>query len=245
MKFYPLDARTEEGRRKWLQLRLGIATASSFNRIITPKKLELSEQRYSLRDELLEEWMTGEEVERYASEWQQRGIEEEDAAIAAYEAARGETSPGGFFTSDDGLIGCSPDRLIGNNGDLEIKTGALRTGIGYKLGQRTDIAADHQLQIQGRLWIHGREWCETFGYFHHRSGQTIILPPVRVYREEKIIKALKEHLPRFVEELLRAREELERDHGPFLRLGSPAPPDPLEVSQADLDRIFAAQKEHA
>ena len=32
-----------------------------------------------------------------------------------------ETSPGGFITSDDGMLECSPDRLIGDRGDLELK----------------------------------------------------------------------------------------------------------------------------
>lgn len=238
--FYPFDVRTEEGRRKWLQKRLGVITASAAHRVLQPKKLELSEQRRGYLCELLEEWMTGEEIERYANEWQQRGLEEEDAAIAAYEAIRGETQPGGFFTTDDGLIGASPDRLVGEDGDLEIKCGALRTVIGYAL-DHAEISADHQLQIQTRLWLHGRDWCDVFAYH-----PALMLDPVRVRRNEKVIAAIEKHLPAFAQEMLRAREKLEREHGPFERRGTlDQPPWRVDdiITEADLDQIIRLRQE--
>jgi len=219
VKFYPVDARSrEDGRRAWLKLRLGIPTSSCFHRILTPKKLEISSQAKGYLAELLEEWITGEEIEAPQTEWMARGIEDEDLAVSSYEGIYDvETKPGGFFTDDSGMIGCSPDRLVGDNGDLEIKTGAVRTMVGYALNGK--IAEDHMLQIQGRLMIHEREWCEVFAY-----NRLIIPKPVRVYRDEKVIGVLKVVLGAFVDQLLEARLKLEREFGPFTRVDRTPPP---------------------
>ncbi len=213
MIFRPVNARSgEEGRAEWLRLRIGIPTASCFHRILTPKKLEISSQAVGYRNELLEEWITGEQIDAPQTEWMQRGVEDEDLAVSSYEGIYDiETQPGGFYTSDDGMLGCSPDRLVGDNGDLEIKTGAVRTMVGYALNGK--IAEDHMLQIQGRLMIHEREWVEVFAY-----NRLIIPKPVRVYRDEKIIGVMRIVLRTFVEQLLEARLKLEREYGPFTRI---------------------------
>jgi|SRR5215831_15184273 len=238
--FHDVDARTEDGRREWLKLRLGIPTASEFHRILSPKKLELSAQRHEYAYRLLEEWITGEEIESYQNEWMQRGSELEDYAISAYEAFRGDTKPGGFFTTLDGMAGGSPDRLVGDAGDLEIKCGAMRTTIGYVF--RNHIEDDHMLQIQGRLWIHEREWVDVFAYH-----PVMPLPPKRVYRDEKVIKAIDTNLKLFVNDLLECRLKLEREFGPFEKHQQAEPGVVVGVlmdgvSMDDIERIFASRK---
>ncbi len=231
MKFYPVDARSEDGRREWLKLRLGRPTASCFHRIITPKRMEISSQAPAYLNELLEEWVTGEEIDTPQTSWMQRGIEDEDAAVAAFEMITDtETTPGGFFTNDAGTIGASPDRLIGSSADLEIKTGAIRTMIGYALDG--GITEDHKCQIQGRLLIHEREYVEVFAY-----NPRIMVPPVKVYRDEKFIKALDAVLNSFVEIMFKKREILEQRFGPFTRPEPEAEPSEF-LSESDGERIL-------
>ena len=240
MIWHNIDPRTEKGRQDWLQLRCGIPTASEFHKIITPKTLQLSKQRDEHMDRLLEEWITGEPIEDPRTEWMQYGIELEDQAVSAYEAIREETTVGGFFTTDDGLVGGSPDRLVGDRGDLEIKCGALRTTIGHY--RRGGIDAEHRLQIQGRLWLHGREWVEVFAYH-----PAMILQPVRANRDEKAIAAIAAGVTAFVGEMMEARLKIEREFGPFIRRPREAPPlkdgEILDgVTMDDVEAILEARR---
>src|ERR1700678_334474 len=148
MIFYDVEPRTEA----WQKLRLGIPTSSNFHKIITPRKMGISSQAPKYMHELLGEWISGEQSEGYQSEWMIRGQEVEDSIWKSYEAyADIETTRGGFFTSDDGMIGCSPDRLVGTSGDLEAKAPMLTTQVGYALSEGPDD--DYKTQLQGRFLI--------------------------------------------------------------------------------------------
>jgi hypothetical protein len=217
---------------EWRKLRLGIATASCFDKILTPKKRERSSQSKHYMNRLLAEWIAGEvlEDEMYQSQWMERGQEREDGAIAAYEFRTDtETEAGGFFTLDSGLAGASPDRLAGEDGIVEIKCPLLSKQVE---GAREGVEADHLCQLQGQLWITGRKWVDVFSY-HPK----LPLPPKRVLRDDEFIEDLESAVNEFVEEMLRARADLEREHGPFLRLGAVAP-DGFGVSQEDVDAIL-------
>lgn len=239
MKFYDVDPRSDE----WRHLRLGIPTASQFHRILTPKTRKLSSQSEKYMCELLSEWITGEEIHvtegesEYRSMYMQRGQDIEDKIWKAYEAfAEVETSRGGFFTTDDGMIGCSPDRLIGTNGDLEAKAPKINTQVRYALSGPDE---DYICQLQGRLYIHEREFVEIFPW-HER----LFIPPVRVYRDEKFIADLKSTLAAFVDTMLNCRVKLEQRYGPFTR---PTAEEPYSggdfITQEDEDMILKDVRE--
>jgi hypothetical protein len=185
---------------------------------MTPKKRIASSQAPAFMHRLLAEWITGEPVENadYQTEWMERGQELEDQAVSAYESiADVETKPGGFITDDLGLIGCSPDRLIGDDGDLEIKCPLLHTQVGYALNRAVD--EDYMTQLQGRMYITGRQWVDIFS-FHPR----LMIPVIRVKRDETFIEDLARELKRFVGVMLDARILLDKNYGPFTR-PEPAP----------------------
>ena len=100
----------------------------------------------------------------------------------------------GFITDDLGLHGCSPDRLVGNDGLLEIKCINLKDHAHYMFNEKID--PKHKPQIQGQLLISEREWVDYWVYNPR-------LPPVRVrnYRDEDFIKKLETHLKKFREVL--------------------------------------------
>jgi hypothetical protein len=226
--------KVEQNTLEWHKLRLGIPTASSFDKILTPAKRQRSSQAKHYMNRLVWEWITGEvdQDELYQNQWMQRGQEREDGAIAAYEMeTETETEPGGFFTLDNGLAGASPDRLISADGILEVKCPLGSTQVGCA---REGVEADHTCQIQGQLWITGRKWVDVWSY-HPK----LPLPPKRVLRDEDFIKDLAKAVNEFIEEMLRVRADMEREHGPFLRLGTDGAVNVEEfLRQEDVDAIY-------
>ena len=87
----------EQGSTQWLNARLGIPTASQFDRILSPKTLKPSASAEGYRHELLAEWLLGEPIDTVNTEWMQRGIELEPRAVQFYEFQRDiETTRIGF-----------------------------------------------------------------------------------------------------------------------------------------------------
>lgn len=222
MIYHAVEQNTDE----WRKLRLGVVCASDFEKVITPKG-KLSIQAPALMYRLLAEWVTGEPVENagYESPWMKRGHELEPAAVLAYEMLTDrETSPGGFITTDDGTLGCSPDRLVGEDGDAEIKCPLIHTQVQYAL---TGIVADeYKTQLQGRLMIHGRDWVEIFSY--HPS---LSLTPIRVHRDEPFITATWGALEQFMHTMLEKRLLLEKEFGPFERTDNRTVDSALEFAR--------------
>ena len=70
---------------EWFRMRLGLATASCFDRIITPKTAEPSKSMDDYANSLIGELITGENSEKFQSYWMERGAQMEAEASAAYE----------------------------------------------------------------------------------------------------------------------------------------------------------------
>ncbi len=193
-----------QGTDAWLKARLGIPTASQFHRIITAAKGDLSKQAAKYAHELVAETLLGRPLEGAFNTFaMQRGKEFEPHAVAQYEFTTDvETRAVGFVTSDDGLLGCSPDRLIvGASAGLEIKCTLDGTHMGILLDGPGD---DYRQQVQGCMAICEADWWDLYAY--HPS-----LPPatIRTYRDDiyiaKVAGALRAFLDMRDDMLLRAR----------------------------------------
>lgn len=172
-----------QGTSAWLALRAGIPTASCFDRILTPRG-KPSTQATKYMHRLIAERIMRRPVTEHVSYWMGRGQASEAEAVAYYEGVRElDTIPVGFLTSDDGRIGASPDRLVGERGLLEIKVPAEHTHVGYLLTEAVD--AEYYPQIQGQLWIAERDWIDVLSYHPE-------MPPalVRVGRDESFLGLL-------------------------------------------------------
>lgn len=204
----PIYHEVEQNTPEWQQLRTGIPCSSEFHKIIMPKKAKMSVQAPALLNRLLAEWWSGEPSENeYQSTWMERGHEMEAEAVSAFEFIAGvETLPGGFITTSDGMMGCSPDRLIGDSSDLELKSPLLSTQIGYAL--HGVISDTYKAQLQGRLMIHERESVQIFSYHPKLS-----IPPLTVGRDEKFIESMRAVMGEFIENMLAKRAELEKRFG--------------------------------
>lgn len=159
----------QQGSAAWFDARLGIATASNFTKIITPKKLELSASADLYALALIWEQLEGEPIDGASSGYIARGKELESEAVSFLEFACGiQTMPVGFILTDDRRAGCSPDRLIGSDGLAEIKCpGALRH-MEYLTGV-TRLEEEYRVQVQGQLWVTGRRYVELLSYHPRRD----------------------------------------------------------------------------
>jgi hypothetical protein len=230
---------------EWFAMRRGIPTASSFDKIITAggkeEKCKPSSQAIGYMNRLLAEWVLGEDLEEnpYQSEWMQHGKEWESACVKNFEfQTELEAETIGFVTTDDGIIGCSPDRLVGEDGLLEVKNPAPWTQISYIL-EGASMPEEYKIQTQGQLWVCERDKCFVSS-FHPK------LPPFLglVGRNESLIGKISAAVRTFVDVMLEKRLELERRFGPFVR---PEPKRKKEiddcegfgVSEADLEGLWS------
>ena len=191
-----------QGSAEWIRARLGKPTASNFDRIITPKTRKPGASADKYMWQLLAEWLSGQSLDEYVSQYMERGTEMEEQAVRFYELQRDvETQLVGFCLRDDGLVGASPDRMVGDDGLLEIKCPALVTHIGYLLNP--DGLDAYNCQAQGQLWITGRQWVDLLSYNPE-------MPPslVRYHRDEEFIAALEAAVNQFIERLAFAKERL-------------------------------------
>ena len=230
MKIHNVTQSTQE----WLDLRAGKPTTSRFGEIITPKTAELSKQAVKYRNFLLAEHILGRPLETAKTMTMARGNTYEQEAADAYELLTGrECEVVGFITTDDGLVGCSPDRLVGEDRLLEIKVSTPAIHVGYMLGGRLD--EEHKPQVQGQLYITGRRACDVISYCPELKHLPVI---IEAPRDEAYIEKLTKALWAFVAELMEYRTDLERRFGPFVRVPAKSLDDnPYGISAEEADQM--------
>ena len=172
----------EQGTEEWLKLRLGVPTTSNFGKIITPTGKK-SGQFDAYMNTLLAELITGESEPFFKSDAMQRGNDLEPEAVAYY-AHYHKCSPReiGFITTDDGRIGCSPDRLIGRDGLLEVKC-PLQTKHTSNLISG-EIDKQYIPQVQGQLLLAERKWCDWMSYYPGLPASIVRIEPDPEYQLE-------------------------------------------------------------
>lgn len=197
----------EQGSAEWRMARLGIPTASQFDKIITPTgKMSKSADGYAHK--LIAEQLLGVPLDDASSGFMERGNVLEQRAVKFYELQRdADTEPAGFLLRDDRRAGCTPDRLVGDAGLLEIKCPAAHTHVGYLLDQE---GIGYKVQVQGQLWIAEREWCDTISFNPE-------LPPalVRQERDDKFIAEMEKAVVQFCDMVDELKEKLQKSFGLF------------------------------
>jgi hypothetical protein len=221
-----------QGSEKWHELRLGIPTASEFHRIVTPKTRRLSSQCEPYMHRLIAEQIYGAPVTDDISNlpWVGYGKSLELEAVRSYEFEREvETQQVGFITTDDRLIGASPDRLVGDEGLLETKCPSPPVHVGYMLTQA--VSDDYLTQLHGQLWVCERQWVDIQSYCP-RFPSVII----RVNRSE-ITEEIGKAVQSFVEVMQRAMELLEKTYGSL-----DIPPKKQELPEMTEEEFAAAMR---
>jgi len=190
-----------QGDEAWFNSRMGRPTASCFDKIIAPKTLKISASADRYMHLLLAERMLGIPMESASTDFMERGSALEQEAVNAYEFQRDVvTEAVGFCTTDDGRIGCSPDRLVNPDGLLEVKCLAPPQHVGALLGRIDD---GHRLQCYGQLLVTERLWVDLLCY--HPLMPTAI---VRVESDPEAMAALAEAVGHFLDRLEQAEARL-------------------------------------
>ncbi len=191
----------EQGSPQWVRARLGIPTASCFDKIITPAEGKLSSQSAGYLHTLVAEWFLGEPMDADATDFMRRGTELEPQAAAWYEFEHdAKLTTVGLCLTDDGRVGASPDRLADHDGTVEFKCPAANTHVGYVL---VGPPTKYRCQMQGQLWVCEREWCDFVSWNPY-------IPPVRyrVYRDDEFIGNMAAAVMEFCDKLDEAKATL-------------------------------------
>lgn len=193
-----------QGSDEWLASRSGIATASCFADVMAVIKSGEAAGRRNYRAKLVVERLTGKPVKGFVTKAMEQGTEREPLARIAYEAETGlSVSQVGLCRHDTLECGASPDGLIGDKGGLEIKCPELATHLEYL--RLTGVPVEYFWQVQGALWITGREWWD-FASFNPDFPERLQLSVRRVLRDETAISRLAAEVARFMDEV---RDEAE------------------------------------
>lgn len=189
----------EQGDKIWHEARSGVTTASNFGDACKRlKNGDFSADGKKLAFKLAVERISGKLLsEDKFSTWEmRRGYELEPEARNKHEKRiRMMVARTGIVLTDDRLFGASVDGLIGVKGQSEYKCFVSPTSLMPILLDR-DIS-DCMYQIQGQLWITGREWCDFVLYSPALEciGKDIDIH--RVERDEEFIAKMELELLEF------------------------------------------------
>lgn len=189
----------EQGSPEWVQLRLGIPTASNFAMIMRDGD---AKTRTEYMRKLAGEVMTGRPAEgKIVTAAMDRGNQMEPEARDHYSRKNFVTLERvGFIRRklpSGRYVGCSPDGLIGRRSKgLEIKTMAPHLMI-QRLESGAGMPPDHRWQVYGTMWIASLDEVDLMLFY---SGMPVA-PQFTVKRDEKVIKEISDSAEVFDHEL--------------------------------------------
>jgi len=190
----------EQGSPEWFAQRLGKVTASRVADVIAKTKSGYSTSRDNYMAQLVCERLTGTVAESFSNSAMAWGTETEPLARAAYETYLDvlvdEVAMINHPTIEQ--AGASPDGLVGEVGQLEIKCPNTATHIDTLLTQT--VPGKYNTQMQWQMACTGREWCD-FASFDPRLPKELQLFVKRVSRDNAYITMLEKEVIEFIIEL--------------------------------------------
>ncbi|WP_166167923.1 lambda exonuclease family protein [Acinetobacter sp. SA01] len=189
----------------WHADRCGKVTASRVKDI--DAKPSKGKAHNALTLTILTERLTGVQEESFTNSLMQWGIDQEIHAITAYE---NET---GSFVIGTGLIdhpiikmsGASPDGLVDQDGQLEVKCPSTQTHLNTIL--TNEVPAEYIPQITWQLACTRRKWCD-FVSFDPRLPKYLQLVIIRVFAKDLDIAGIEQSVIRFNQKIDRIIAEL-------------------------------------
>lgn len=160
----------EQYSPEWWQARAGVPTASCADRILTATgKPSSSADAYiaELVDEIVRPMWERDQEEQAATfggnRHTERGNALEPKAAAWHQLVTGLASrPVGMVFRDDGKAACSPDRLIGDRGGLEIKAPEGKKHVLWMI--QGGLPAEHRQQVHFSLAVTGLDFWDFVSY---------------------------------------------------------------------------------
>ena len=216
---------------EWFKLRAGKVTGSELGNLITDKGAirgwKTGMPNSYLHRKLAEKWR-GMPLETFQGNRQtDQGTLWEDRARKYFSSIlESDIEQIGGMESDDGLLWCSPDGIIGETTGLEIKCPNADTHVGWLLaGQQ--VPEEHVLQVQFALWVsHWPKW--------HFLSWAKDLPHLAVVMEpdHDLCMVIEDALAEFQERFNAAWNTLCELNGgpPIVDTFKPSDPGPVKMS---------------
>jgi len=183
----------EQGSEAWKGMRCNLPTASEFGKLITStgapsKSMEAYAYTLACRK------FAGVDVDAFqGNAWTEAGKEDEAQAADVYQFITGhDVQVVGFVTdADPATCGCSPDRLVNDDGLLELKRlkGEKLIEMNMYFKKHGKLAPLYVPQTQGQMWICKRAWCDVM--FYNPLLPSLI---VRVYPDAEVVAGLKSQI---------------------------------------------------
>lgn len=183
----------EQGSEQWLSVRKGCITGSRFKDCRDKLKGgQPSKACLAYAMDTARERVGGNAPAKFQNAAMRTGTEQEPLARLAYERRTGYlVEEVGFFTTEDGLYGLSPDGLIDDDGVLEIKT-MVSSDTLFTAVADGDVS-EYMDQCLGYLWLLGRQWVDLVLWVPDLNHMVI----KRITRDENAIEALEADLIAF------------------------------------------------
>jgi hypothetical protein len=148
-----------QGTPKWLEARMGVCTASEMDALVSPlgNVREGKGVASYVALKLAEKWR-GCPLPSFGGGAMEQGSLRESDAIPRFELDTDiDVEKVGFITTDDGMVGCSPDGMIEDGSGIEVKCPQPPAHVGYLLdGVLPD---QYILQVQTSLYVTGfKKW---------------------------------------------------------------------------------------
>lgn len=185
----------EQGTPEWHQARAGVITASTFSDALSVLQKKSGDKvagdptdksdglAYDTAFERISGAPYGDTFQTYAMK---RGTEMEAFARMRYESLYNVmVDETGIILTDDRLFGYSTDGFVGQKGMIEVKTPQNSNKILQMI--RTGDVSEYIHQIQGGMWISGREWCDFIMYIPPLKGVNNDLYVKRIFRDDNFI----------------------------------------------------------
>jgi hypothetical protein len=152
--------------------------------IVTPTlKIASNDKERSHLHELLAQRITKYVEPHYIGDDMLRGVEEEIHARATYAEHYAPVEEVGFITNDKWgfTIGCSPDGLVGVDGQLECKSRRAKFQVATIIGGT--MPDDYVIQVQTALLVSERKWVDFVSYCGGLPMVTIRVFPDKNYQD--------------------------------------------------------------
>lgn len=194
-----------QGTPGWLQARCGAITASCFADAVSVLSRNSGEKKAGDPTAASDKYAGDVAIERISGKpygeppraWVlERGHIMEAAARVVYETRFGLIAQeSGIVKTDDDWFGYSTDGLVDDDGLIEIKCPVDSNKIMAMFNTGDTSEYDHQ--IQGGMWITGRQWCDFLMYVPDLETVGNDLYVKRIYRDEQFIEKLETDLMKF------------------------------------------------
>ena len=167
----------QQGTPEWLQARLGIATASEMDALVSPlgKVREGKGVQSYLALKLAERWRN-EPLPSFGGGVVEQGSLREKDAIPWFEMETDTTVQRvGFITTDDGSVGCSPDGLLPDGTGIEVKCPQANTHVAYLLDG--GLPDQYVIQVQTSIYVTGAACWRFLSYCPRMPALLLVIQP--------------------------------------------------------------------